>query len=60
MVPFLFTALGSVDMKVQARAGGRKRRSCDSDIEVEEEVVKVKQMKEVTSSLPITMVSLAF
>uniref|UniRef100_A0A4W5MY52 Interferon regulatory factor 9 n=1 Tax=Hucho hucho TaxID=62062 RepID=A0A4W5MY52_9TELE len=55
LVPINEQALGSVDMKVQARAGGRKRRSRDSDIEVEEEVVKVKQMKEVTTSLPITM-----
>uniref|UniRef100_A0A4W5MZE8 Interferon regulatory factor 9 n=1 Tax=Hucho hucho TaxID=62062 RepID=A0A4W5MZE8_9TELE len=58
LVPINEQALGSVDMKVQARAGGRKRRSRDSDIEVEEEVVKVKQMKEVTTSLPITMVGL--
>nr|XP_046211653.1 interferon regulatory factor 9-like isoform X1 [Oncorhynchus gorbuscha] len=55
LVPINEQALGSVDMKVQARAGGRKRRSRDSDIEAEEEVVKVKQMKEVTTSLPITM-----
>ncbi|XP_019897359.2 interferon regulatory factor 4 isoform X1 [Esox lucius] len=46
LVPMSEQALGTVNMKSPAKAGGRKRKCSDSEKMEEEEEVEVKQMKE--------------
>uniref|UniRef100_A0A3P8YIU6 IRF tryptophan pentad repeat domain-containing protein n=1 Tax=Esox lucius TaxID=8010 RepID=A0A3P8YIU6_ESOLU len=58
LVPMSEQGMGTVNVKSRAKTRGRKRKSSDSDSNEEEEV---KQMKEeVSTSLPVTMVSLEF